>query len=431
VCIPGGVASTEIGKPDISSLDVSEWKKCVCEVFEEFDYDDEVDDDDECTQGKLNVMEYNMLRQSISAIAEDAGKKSQRKGKKNGASKVSVIYIMKHNPFKDFADEFSDFVVDAQNSALGQPELCEKDATEQPVPMLEVQEENGGDAEDEDSAEEPRVAAADSGADGTPLASHNMETWSDARMKPDLLNDADYDDDGDNEEIEETEENDDIEETGYESQMAPRGKRGKPTQATQLKKASSELRDTVATIDDPLQNALAATDEVAKSVMTGMHASSRAVKGSAVSSKKRAPQKENENNGTADRATSSRAGGEAPEKKAVGILAGARPSSKADTVNFESESDSPDDDAQGTRIALPTGNTQPIPKFDHKGSPEKPRNGKRKKWTAEEEQFIMDGVERYGKGKWSEIKLEYFKHSKRSAVDIKDKFRNIEKKMPK
>ena len=33
-----------------------------------------------------------------------------------GASKVSVIYIMKHNPFKDFADEFSDFVVDAQNS---------------------------------------------------------------------------------------------------------------------------------------------------------------------------------------------------------------------------------------------------------------------------------------------------------------------------
>lgn len=347
--------------------------------------------------------------------------------------------------------------------ALGQPELCEKDATEQPVPMLEVQEENGGDAEDEDSAEEPRVAAADSGADGTPLASHNMETWSDARMKPDLLNDADYDDDGDNEEIEETEENDDIEETGYESQMAPRGKRGKPTQATQLKKASSELRDTVATIDDPLQNALAATDEVAKSVMTGMHASSRAVKGSAVSSKKRAPQKENENNGTADRATSSRAGGEAPEKKAVGILAGARPSSKADTVNFESESDSPDDDAQGTRIALPTGNTQPIPKFDHKGSPEKPRNGKvtwrillaigqepstyacltttchcclqtnfkRKKWTAEEEQFIMDGVERYGKGKWSEIKLEYFKHSKRSAVDIKDKFRNIEKKMPK
>ena len=107
-------------------------------MFEAFDYDDEVDDDDECTQGKLNVMEYNMLRQSISAIAEDAGKKSQRKGKKNvstfsvgsiqakfhelrfvvvkGASKVSVIYIMKHNPFKDFADEFSDFVVDAQNS---------------------------------------------------------------------------------------------------------------------------------------------------------------------------------------------------------------------------------------------------------------------------------------------------------------------------
>ena len=55
----------------------------------------------------------------------------------------------------------------------------------------------------------------------------------------------------------------------------------------------------------------------------------------------------------------------------------------------------------------------------------------RKKWTEDEEASILAGVKKHGKGKWADIKAEFFNKSQRSDIDIKDKFRNIEKKRQK
>ena len=53
----------------------------------------------------------------------------------------------------------------------------------------------------------------------------------------------------------------------------------------------------------------------------------------------------------------------------------------------------------------------------------------RKKWTTEEEESIVSGVEKFGIGRWAEIRDEYKNvFQNRSSVDIKDKYRNLQKK---
>ena len=50
-------------------------------------------------------------------------------------------------------------------------------------------------------------------------------------------------------------------------------------------------------------------------------------------------------------------------------------------------------------------------------------------WTTEEEESIISGVEKFGIGRWAEIRDEYKNvFQNRSSVDIKDKYRNLQKK---
>lgn len=68
---------------------------------------------------------------------------------------------------------------------------------------------------------------------------------------------------------------------------------------------------------------------------------------------------------------------------------------------------------------LPTYKKKPEPSFPHKS---------RKKWSEMQEKSLMEGVEKYGKGNWKEIKIAYPDvFEDRSTVDMKDKFRNMER----
>ena len=50
------------------------------------------------------------------------------------------------------------------------------------------------------------------------------------------------------------------------------------------------------------------------------------------------------------------------------------------------------------------------------------------RWTMEETTALVDGVERFGLGKWAEIKKHTFDEaSGRTPVDLKDKWRNLSK----
>ncbi|KAL6896799.1 hypothetical protein ACP4OV_007371 [Aristida adscensionis] len=52
----------------------------------------------------------------------------------------------------------------------------------------------------------------------------------------------------------------------------------------------------------------------------------------------------------------------------------------------------------------------------------------RKKWNEVQEKTLMEGVEKYGKGNWKDIKIAYPDvFEDRSTVDLKDKFRNMER----
>ncbi|KAI0566073.1 MYB-related transcription factor [Gracilaria domingensis] len=56
------------------------------------------------------------------------------------------------------------------------------------------------------------------------------------------------------------------------------------------------------------------------------------------------------------------------------------------------------------------------------------RKGRRESYTrfsASEEAHLLEGVRKYGAGKWKKILTCYEFHRKRTAVDLKDKYRNI------
>eukprot|EP00026_Physarum_polycephalum_P012865 Phypoly_transcript_13206.p1 GENE.Phypoly_transcript_13206~~Phypoly_transcript_13206.p1 ORF type:complete len:121 (-),score=12.94 Phypoly_transcript_13206:150-512(-) len=50
----------------------------------------------------------------------------------------------------------------------------------------------------------------------------------------------------------------------------------------------------------------------------------------------------------------------------------------------------------------------------------------KRKFSIAEEQYLHKGVERFGVGKWKEILMSY-NFNNRTAVDLKDKWRNIQK----
>lgn len=53
---------------------------------------------------------------------------------------------------------------------------------------------------------------------------------------------------------------------------------------------------------------------------------------------------------------------------------------------------------------------------------------RRVKWTKEEEGYLIKGVKKYGKGRWKMIINSYPFNPRRTPVDAKDKWRNMEKR---
>uniref|UniRef100_A0ACD5Z3S5 Uncharacterized protein n=1 Tax=Avena sativa TaxID=4498 RepID=A0ACD5Z3S5_AVESA len=73
-----------------------------------------------------------------------------------------------------------------------------------------------------------------------------------------------------------------------------------------------------------------------------------------------------------------------------------------------------------------------LPTYEREPRPLGPRppflNRTRKRWTEIEEKTLIEGVEKYGKGNWMQIKIAYpTVFAERSTVDLKDKFRNMER----
>ncbi|CAN6935285.1 unnamed protein product [Brassica oleracea] len=68
--------------------------------------------------------------------------------------------------------------------------------------------------------------------------------------------------------------------------------------------------------------------------------------------------------------------------------------------------------------------------YNNTGAPMMQGGGVRRKhhraWTLSEVTTLVEGVSKYGAGKWSEIKkLSFSSHSHRTSVDLKDKWRNL------
>ncbi|CAN6169357.1 unnamed protein product [Urochloa humidicola] len=76
----------------------------------------------------------------------------------------------------------------------------------------------------------------------------------------------------------------------------------------------------------------------------------------------------------------------------------------------------------------PVGKRQ-LPPFERKPHPSPACAHKiRKKWSEREEKTLLEGVEKYGKGNWKDIKMAYPDVlEERSTIDLKDKFRNMER----
>lgn len=53
--------------------------------------------------------------------------------------------------------------------------------------------------------------------------------------------------------------------------------------------------------------------------------------------------------------------------------------------------------------------------------------GRRVRWAEEEVEFLKEGVERFGIGNWKTIRQNYSFNSKRSNMDLRDKWRNMQK----
>ncbi|KAF8680708.1 hypothetical protein HU200_045548 [Digitaria exilis] len=96
----------------------------------------------------------------------------------------------------------------------------------------------------------------------------------------------------------------------------------------------------------------------------------------------------------------------------------------ASTYEWDGLGDSDDDKLVGKRE---------LPPFERKPNPSPACAHKiRKKWSEIEEKTLLDGVGKYGKGNWKDIKVAYpdvFEERSTSdvQVDLKDKFRNMER----
>ena len=273
-------------------------------------------------------------------------------------------------PFPKFSLVLNQRLIHICIKALGEPELMSKYANGDDSDSEVVVEEEEEQEQEEEQQQQQRVhdsfqfetVSVHAEKSDTPVASHipsGKPSKAQTRYHENTMHDVhdDISDDGE------------LEETNYESQIiVSYTESSKPNEVIQLEKASEDLSCAVAEGEDALQGALALTDQAVKSVMAvGLSSSRKETERS--SGRASIPQKENEKNGTCRKPSSSKVSsasdGASGKKTSVGILAGARPSSKADAVRFDdSESDSLHEESQDQkRIALPTAHVQPLPNF--------------------------------------------------------------------
>ncbi|KAL5198068.1 hypothetical protein ABZP36_001580 [Zizania latifolia] len=88
-------------------------------------------------------------------------------------------------------------------------------------------------------------------------------------------------------------------------------------------------------------------------------------------------------------------------------------------------------DGLGNSDAERSATKRQLPIFKNKTEPSSTAAQKtRKTWNEIQEKTLLEGVEKYGKGNWKDIKMAYPDvFANRSTVDLKDKFKNMERHM--
>jgi len=199
--------------------------------------------------------------------------------------------------------------------------------------------------------------------------------------------------------------NDNEEEEPFESRHRNQD-RGSENSLGHLKHATEELNTRCT---DPLSNVLVATSPTQRSVLAGLDSP-------------RDSQRRDKHSKT-------------------GSLIGLRPTSAP--VKFNSQADDDDEltEEEDEVPSLPKNAVEPIqpvtqinaatataPTPRAVNTTSSPVRAKgRRRWSQDEENFIIQGISECGMGRWADIKRKYFSDSSRSQVDIKDKYRNMMK----
>ncbi|CAD6212786.1 unnamed protein product [Miscanthus lutarioriparius] len=63
--------------------------------------------------------------------------------------------------------------------------------------------------------------------------------------------------------------------------------------------------------------------------------------------------------------------------------------------------------------------------FERRVSREYTSRKNNRRWTAKEVERLVQGVSKFGAGQWTQLKQNFFKTSIRTAVNLKDKWRNL------
>lgn len=133
--------------------------------------------------------------------------------------------------------------------------------------------------------------------------------------------------------------------------------------------------------------------------------------------------------------TRSQANGEATAAEKTSSLLEKKPSAtEVEWTETEDGSDSDDieDSDEGLKLsrAKSPKRFSPLRRASAPGRKRmsSPSRFRRKRWSEEEEQMLINGVKEYGEGKWAEILEHYGFSAMRTNIDLKDKWRNLKKR---
>jgi len=185
-------------------------------------------------------------------------------------------------------------------------------------------------------------------------------------------------------------------------------------ECSNLARATRQLGKNLST--DPLPASLSASDGLRRNVEC------------AASSQPDASAKKSGKQGQAAAAAGgAAAGGAGPSTFAGAILSSDAPGRRVawNSPGDEIEDSDVDDDTHGARPAASKKRKQPLHNLQQ--APPKSNRLVREKFTGREEEFVRQGVAQFGRN-WKKILTEFDFHPQRTGVDIKDKWRNMNKK---